>query len=398
MLSKIKKNKPFVLLLIISSLTKLADLLVSAKTTLPYVLTSVGAPLWLISLLVPIRESGSLIPQWILKKHVAYRFNNRTRLWRIGAVIQGVGTLLMVAAMAILSKQYLAYSVLMLLMLVSFGRAICSLTMKDIQAESVQKGRRGKLVGLASSISGMLTLLAALVFLVSQQPLTQNLSYGLLIFGSACFMLAFFISMPLQICYNADLPNDSAYNNFFLLIKTEQNLKHLILSRVLLLHCALIIPFIVASSTGQSSSKLPYFIGLSAFASLISSYMWGMMADKGAVPTIRLAAGVCLFSALAFGLQIGAELAHLDLLLFFLLTVGHAGIRTGRKTYLLDITEQSNRTGYVAAANTVVGVCLLILGAIYAMLYSLLAQQIILLMTAFIFVGLLHTYILKKEK
>lgn len=398
MLSRNSKNKPFVLLLIISSLTKLSDLLVSPKTTLPYILTAGGAPPWIISLLVPIKESGSLIPQWLLKKHVAHRFNNRTRLWRVGAAVQGIGILVMVVLMAVLSDHYLAYSVLILLMLISFGRAICSLTMKDIQAESVEKGRRGKLVGLASSISGMLTLLSAMVFLVSQQTLTQGLSYGLLIVGSICFILAFFISIPLRVCYEANESTDSAYNDFFLLLKTEKNLKHLIISRVLLLHSALIIPFIVASSTGQSSSKLPYFIGLSALASLISSFIWGIMADKGAVPTIRLAAGVCLVAALAFGLQIGSELKYLDLVLFFILTVGHAGIRTGRKTYLLDITEQINRTGYVAAANTVVGVCLLSLGAIYALLYNLLAQQIILLMTAFILVGLLHTYLLKKEK
>jgi len=398
MLHKNSKTKPFVLLLVISSLTKLADLLVSPKTTLPYILAASGAPPWLISLLVPIKESGSLIPQWMLKKHVAHLFNNRTLLWRIGSAVQGIAILLMVAFIVTLSDQSLAYSVLFLLMLGSFGRAICSLTMKDIQAESIEKGRRGKLVGLASAISGMLTLLSAMVFLVTQQTLTQNLSYGLLIFGSICFILAFFASMPLRICYEANESTDSTYNDFFLLLKSEKNLKHLIASRVLLLHSALIIPFIVANSSGQSSSTLPYFIALSAFASLISSYIWGMMADKGAVPTIRLAAGVCLVAALAFGLQLGAELKYLDLVLFFILTVGHAGIRTGRKTYLLDITERSNRTGYVAAANTVVGLCLLSLGALYALLYNVLAQQIILLMTVFLFVGLLHTFVLKREK
>lgn len=398
MLRKIQRTKPFILLLAISSLTKLADLLVSAKTTLPYILSAIGAPLWTISLLVPIKESGSLIPQWLLKKHVAYRFNNRTRLWRIGTVVQGIGILMMVVFMIILSNQYLAYSVLVLLMVISFGRAICSLTIKDIQAESIEKGRRGKLVGAAASISGMLTLVSALTFLLTQQTLTQTLSYGLLVIGSICFILTFFVSLPLQVCYDASKSTDSAYDDLFLLLKTENNLKHLILSRVLLLHASLIIPFIVISSSGQSSSKLPYFIGLSAFASLISSYIWGVMADKGAVRTIRLAAGICLIAALAFGFQLGAGLEYLDLVLFFILTLGHAGITTGRQTYLLDITEQSNRTGYVAAANTVVGVCLLSLGAIYAMLYSLLAQQIILLMTTFIFVGLVHTYILKKEK
>ncbi|HCB09087.1 MAG TPA: MFS transporter, partial [Alteromonas sp.] len=36
--------------------TKLADLLISAKTTLPALMLALGAPGWMISWLVPIRE------------------------------------------------------------------------------------------------------------------------------------------------------------------------------------------------------------------------------------------------------------------------------------------------------------------------------------------------------
>ncbi len=43
--------------------SKLGDLLVSAKTTLPAALIAAGAPVWIISVLVPIRESGALLPQ-----------------------------------------------------------------------------------------------------------------------------------------------------------------------------------------------------------------------------------------------------------------------------------------------------------------------------------------------
>ncbi len=394
------RTKPFILLLAISSLTKLADLLVSPKTTLPYILTASGAPPWLISLLVPIKESGSLIPQWMLKKHLSHRFNNRTQLWRIGAIVQGIGIAILVVSLLFLTHHYLAYSVLMVLVLISFGRAICSLTMKDIQAETIEKGRRGKLVGLSSSLSGLLTLISALTFLLTGQALTETLSYWLLIIGSVCFGIAFLLSIPLRVHFETGASQKGRYNDFFRLVKTETNLRHLIISRVLLLHSALIIPFIVASSAGQASSKLPYFIALSAFASLISSYLWGVMADRGALPTLRTASLVCLFAALAFGFDFRANvpIPYLDLVLFFVLTLGHAGIRTGRKTYLLDITERENRAGYVAAANTVVGICLLSLGGIYAILYQFIERGIIFLMSAFILLGLCHSFMLKKEK
>lgn len=42
---------------------------VSAGTARPWVLSALGAPLGLVGLLVPIRESGSLIPQAMLAQH-----------------------------------------------------------------------------------------------------------------------------------------------------------------------------------------------------------------------------------------------------------------------------------------------------------------------------------------
>jgi len=73
------KRKTFSQLISIASCGKLADLLISAKTTLPCLLANLGAPTWILSMLVPmlvpIRESGSLIPQWPLKKKTRHIHN-----------------------------------------------------------------------------------------------------------------------------------------------------------------------------------------------------------------------------------------------------------------------------------------------------------------------------------
>ena len=45
------------------ALTKLGDALASPKTTLAWTLGALGAPAWMVGLLVPIRESGSMLPQ-----------------------------------------------------------------------------------------------------------------------------------------------------------------------------------------------------------------------------------------------------------------------------------------------------------------------------------------------
>jgi hypothetical protein len=52
----------FFLLLASYFLTKLGDAIASPKTTLAWLTTAVGAPAFVLGMLVPIRESGSLIP------------------------------------------------------------------------------------------------------------------------------------------------------------------------------------------------------------------------------------------------------------------------------------------------------------------------------------------------
>lgn len=393
-----KKVSPFKRLVLISTLTKLADLLVSPKTTLPWLLTATGAPSWIISMLVPIKESGSLIPQWILKTKFAIRFTNRTALWRVGAATQSGGILGLVLLIWLIEGQVLAYSVLLLLMLISFGRAICSLSMKDIQGELVEKGRRGRLIGLASSISGGLTLISAVLVLFSQGNVNRDLALVLILIGSCLFLMAFLISFPMRACIEKTDSDSQKAHSLMALLRSETTLQQIIFSRVLLLHSALVVPFVVAASSQNTSSQLPWFVGLSALASMLSSYVWGQLADKGAVFTLRLAAMVCFAATLLVGFNVAEQYAYTNLILFFVLMLGHEGIRTGRKTYLLDITDSTNRTGYVAAANTLVGLVLITLGALYATLYSFIDDAIIFIMSGAMLMGIVHTFWLKAEK
>ena len=69
--------------------SKLGDVLVDAKTVLTWLMTSVGAPAALIGVLVPIRESGSMLPQlWLTG--IVRRFGRRKWAYFVGAVGQAV--------------------------------------------------------------------------------------------------------------------------------------------------------------------------------------------------------------------------------------------------------------------------------------------------------------------
>ena len=73
-----------------------------------------------------------------------------------------------------------------------------------------------------------------------------------------------------------------------------------------------------------------------------------------------------------------ASTAWLFPLFFFGLGVAHAGVRAGRKTYLVDLGSGVKRTDYVSVSNTVIGVLLLVVGGITSALSFLAAEEIIL--------------------
>jgi hypothetical protein len=394
----LNRHKTFTQLISIATCGKLADLLISAKTTLPWLLASLGAPIWIVSMLVPIRESGSLIPQWPLKQKVSH-IENRLVIWRWGIVIQACSIFLMLAS-AIFTKALIAgLLILFCLLLLSLGRSLSSLSMKDIQGINVEKGQRGKLVGMASTMSGLLSLITAGLLILSPQDMSMKAIQLLITFSAFIMFVSLFLSIGLTANLSDNKKDSNDGKSLWKTINQQADLRQLIISRCLLLHAALIAPFFVsASAINNDFFQLPYFIIASALASFLSSYLWGKMADKSAIHTMLYATLVCISASVAFYFVTSVDKWWVDVFLFFVLNLGYAGIRIGRKTYMLDIAQGSQRTLYVAAANSMVGYVLLMLGGLYALLYIVINEHLIIVMTFFMAIGLIHTLKMKTEK
>ena len=78
----------FVRILASLVMTSVGDMLASPKVVLAWLLGAVGAPAALTSWLVPVRESGSLIPQLLIGAWVR-RHARRARFWVLGSLAQG---------------------------------------------------------------------------------------------------------------------------------------------------------------------------------------------------------------------------------------------------------------------------------------------------------------------
>lgn len=371
---------------------KLADLLSSAKTTLPALLIAIGAPAWMIGWLVPIRESGALLPQALigvyLRKHSA-----RHHVWRTGMAVQisAVSTML---ASALLFEGIVAGGIVIgALIFLSIGRSACSLTVKDMEADVAEKGTRGRLVGIASTASGVMTLLFAAPMVYFQDALQDYALYALLGAAVFAFIITFACMLSLKTYVEVDGDSDKKGGGW----QFDSVVYKFIFVRGLFVHSALVAPYFMLESGEDATTLLPFYIAAQALATLLSSFVWGKVADKSATLTLRLAGTMALLACLGL-LVIGAETLWVSALLFFVLSVAHAGVRTGRKTYSLDVKDGQQRTELVGFSNTAIGLILLAFGALYAGLSSFITFSVVYIMASVLVVAIAATWCLPKEK
>lgn len=373
------------------SLNKLADLLISAKTTLTALLVSVGAPVWMIGWLVPIRESGALLPQVLisiyLRKHA-----QRHIVWRIGMITQVFSVVGMLLSVILFSGFIAGILVLASLVLLSLGRSACSLTVKDMEADVAKKGERGNLIGVASTVSGVVTLVIAIPLVIYDGALTSNILLVVLCASMLAFILTLICVWPIKTRVEVENSSENTFS-----INFDTTIYKFIFVRGLFVHSALVAPYFMIERNGDVKELLPIYIGAEATAALLSSIIWGKIADKSAKLTLRLS------GLLALGACVGLLFWQTpsivtSALLFFVLSVAHAGVRTGRKTYSLDVKEGHDRTELVGFSNTAIGIILLAFGALYAALAPALSFSVVYIMAGMLLLAVATTVILPDEK
>ncbi|MDP4535979.1 MFS transporter [Alkalimonas collagenimarina] len=395
----------FFLILCSQTLTSLGDLLTSPKTILTWLMTAVGAPAALIAWLVPIRESGSMLPQLMIGAWVRQHALRKPFLV-LGAIIQALSLFGMVLVVLWLEGLAAGLAILGLLVVFSLGRGLNSVAMKDVQGKTIPKQRRGRLTGLASTISGLLTTLIS-VWLFSQAEDAGLLIYVLLLLGAAMLWFGaatLFSQIDEQPGETSGGGNamQQAFANLALL-RDDALFRHFVITRALMLSSALATPFLIVLAQQHSSSGalLGAFLLASSLASLLSSSIWGWMADWSSRKVLLLAAGLasvfCFLAALASqfdGLIVSNFWFYPTL--FMLLSIAHAGVRVGRKTYLLDMAGGNKRTDYVSVSNTVIGALLLLTGLVSALVASWSLFAVLVLFALMSAVGVIYAWRLKE--
>ncbi len=383
--------------------TQLGDTLSNPKTVLTWLMSYVSAPVYLISLIVPLRESGSMVPQ-VFFAQLIHKRTIRKWLWVIGAMLQ----FLAIGAIGIIALNFKGFSAGWLIVgaviLFSLSRSMSSLTSKDITGKTIPKTRRGRMKGYSVSVSGVLVLAAGLFMLYqSRNDATISFYTNIIFFASATWLVAALIysrikEFPSEIQDEKD--DKEGILSSFALLKTDKHFRDFIVARTLLLCTALSAPFYVVLAqehVGKEAYLLGLFIIAKGVASIVSSPIWGKYADKSSKNIMAIA----VLIASVLGIFIFFTISYFDTLrsakwiypvVLFILGIAHQGVRLGRKTYVIDMATGNERTSYVSVSNTVIGIILLLVGGLSALVSLLSVEGVILLLSILGLAGAYKSY------
>lgn len=353
------------------TLQKIGDRIVDPKTVLAWLFAALSVPPALTGLLVPVRESGSLLPQAGLVPLVR-RVARRKWVWIGGAVGQAaaVGAMALVAAFA--SGVAAGVGVLASLAAFALSRSLSSIASKDVLGRTVPQGERGQVTGFATVASGAVAITVGLGLRLFGGDDADPVVFGLLLAAAAALWVAaaaVFATIREPAGEHDPSVNTDAVGAALHLLVDDREFRRFVVARTLLLVSALTPPFVVTLATQDAAvglATLGPLVIAQGIASLIGGRAWGRLADRSSRRTIMAAAGtasalVALF-LLATTVSALRDSAWLYTATYFLLALVHTGSRLGRKTYVVDLAEGNRRTDYVAVSNTAMGVLLLVAG------------------------------------
>lgn len=380
--------------LLANLLGKVADEISSAKLVIPWLFGVLGVPAAFTGFLVPIREAGVLVPQLAVAAAVRH-LPIRKGVWLLGAVLSALSLFGMAVTAVTLEGSSAGGAFILMLIVFSLARGLCSVSAKDVLGKTVSKSRRGRLMGWSASLSGIAVLAVGFgIGAVDIEGAGLRVFAGLLVAGGVLWIVAALSFAAIREQPGATEGGGNALRVAFhqlQLLYTDAQFRRFVFARSLLLSVALAPPFYVLVAQQSSQGALLGFGALiiaNGLASSISAPFWGYMGDTSSRRVMAIAstgAGLLgIFTYAAVMLEWSWATGQIGMaVIFLLLNVMHGGVRLGRKVYLVDMASGENRAAYVAVSNTVIGV-LMLFGGLIGLIGDWLGAEAALLILGFL--------------
>lgn len=364
--------------------TSAANELTSVRLVLPFLYTTVGAPVFFAGLLVPISTVAKRLVQILVAPLVSRARSNKGFI--------GLAALSVAAAIVLISLTFNVVSVYWLVpiflfaaLIIGAANGVSGLAFQDMIGRALSSERRRRLLFTQSSLAGLVVVIVAFGSQLIVPPGTSNAAHQELIWlGIGLFVLAavaiLWVREPAKPGPRGApeaRSNDTALRDSFRMAFALPWFSRFLVARTLYLSVELAIPFFsihAASYHGNSISGLSAFVIAASVGLMLGGVLWSRIGKRSVERILALGAALtCLggLMAVAIELRLMPQNIFCYAIVFVLVSLGAQGVKNGRTLYLLGMATEAERPFCIAAANVTVGLVGIAFGALLGVLASL---------------------------
>lgn len=371
-----------------------ANELTSIKLVLPFLYTSVGAPIFFAGMLVPVATVAKRAVQVLMAPLVAAAAS-RKRLMALASVLLALAVALISLTFNVVAGFLLVPIFLGAALVMGAANGLSSLAFQDMIGRILPREHRSRLLFTQSSLAGLIVVIVAVGAQLLLRPGTSLAAHQELIwFGISLFVLSALLTMAVHepVAPQPSAEGDSAENrggdnrtananavtkHSFRTVLALPWFGKFLIARSLYLSIELAIPFFsihAAIFHGNSINGLNAFVIAANVGLMAGGYLWAKIGKESIERILIPAAGITgIGGLLAIAIELGfaAQNIYLYAIVFVLVSIGAQGIKSGRTLYLIGNTTDDERPFCIAVANGIIGAIGIILGALLGTLASL---------------------------
>ena len=364
-----------------------ADELTSVKLVLPFLYTSVGAPVFFAGLLVPVYTLTKIGVQMVVAPIVSAARTTK-KFMILAALATALALALISLTVNAVGAAWLVPIFLFVALAIGAAKGLGSLAFQDLIGRVLPGDRRSHLLFTQSSLAGIFTVIVALGSEFILQPGTSTAAHQELIWlGIGLFVVSALVvaavrepaepqpSGKLGAKEDRKRHFEEFWGSFRIAFALPWFHRFLI-ARTLFLSIELAMPFYsihAATFHGNSVSGLNAFVIASSIGLVAGGPLWPRIGKSSVYAILVMAAGTaCLggLLAIAIELRLVSQGILFYAIVFVLISLGTQGIRNGRTLFLIGVTTHEERPYCIAVANVTIGIVAVAFGAILGALAS----------------------------
>jgi MFS family permease len=360
-----------------------ANELTSVQLVLPFLYTTVGAPLFFAGLLVPVATVAKRLAQILVAPLVSAARSNKRLI--------ALSTLATAGAIAVISLTFTSVGVfwvvpIFLLVAAVIGAAsgLGGLAFQDLIGRALSDERRRRLLFTQSSIAGLFVVAVALGAQLLFRPGTSLAAHQELIWlGIGLFVLSALLVMLVrepakrEPATRESRDQIAALRESFRMAFALPWFGRFLIARTLYLSIELAIPFFsihAATFHGDSIGGLNAFVIAASAGLVIGGLIWPRIGKRSVDRIMLIAAGLTCIGgvmAIAIELRLISQSVFCYAIVFVLVSLGAQGVKNGRTLFLLGKATDAERPFCIAVANVTIGMVAIVFGALLGALASL---------------------------